>query len=105
MLWSEEVAKALRHMQKSCRPKVSPCGETTFDSRSNSLGRRGKLVPYDQFLQSIACRCVSWSRIFRHSPTPLQASQDGGPNFGLGHVFGTSARSLYGPSASNILCK
>src|SRR5271155_2926200 len=49
MLWPEQVAKALRHMQKSCPPNVSPCGETAFDLRSNSLGRRGKLVPYDQF--------------------------------------------------------
>src|SRR5271156_3561763 len=78
MLWSEEVAKALRHMQKSCRPKVSPCGETTFDLRSNSLGRRGKLVPYDQFYSLLRVAVRSWPRIFKHSPTPLQASQDGG---------------------------
>src|ERR1700722_20055426 len=59
----------LRHMQKSCRPNVSPCGETTFDLGSNFLGRRGKLVPCDQFyslLRVVVRRGLEFSGTHQH---------------------------------------
>jgi hypothetical protein len=85
------------------RHNVSLRGETNFDLRSNSLGRRGKLVPHDQFYSLLR---VAVRRGLEFSGTHQTPSFAGWrPNFGFGHIFGTSARSLYGPSACNILCK
>ena len=43
------MANTLRRTQRSLSSNVSLCGETIFDLRRNSLGRRGKIVPYGQF--------------------------------------------------------
>lgn len=122
MLWPKQVAKALPH--------VSPCGETTFDLRSNSLGRRGKLVPYDQFyslLRVAVRRGLEFSSTHQHH-SKLRRME---AKFWIGacfwHECQISLRSLgiqhtvqiapssncsslslaisVFPSASNILCK
>jgi hypothetical protein len=97
MLWPEQVVKALRHMQKSCRPNVSQCGETTFDLRSNSLGRRGKLVPCDQFyslLRVAVRRGLEFSGTHQHHSKLRRMEAKFWPGAFFWHECQISLRSL-----------